>query len=221
MESKAKLLGHPVHPMLVVFPLGLFATSLIFDLIYLGNGSGRLADASFWMISAGIIGGLAAAVFGLIDWLAIPAGTRAKAIGLWHGIGNVGVVLLFIISWSLRYDGLTTAPSGGAVTLSVLGILLAVVTGWMGAELVDRLGVGVHEGAHLNAPSSLNGRPATEVDSNYGAGYTGTSTTSWSIPGRSAAGGAGTRPIEGERRDVPRTTPESSRVSDRGTPPGK
>jgi uncharacterized membrane protein len=224
MDSKAKLLGHSVHPMLVVFPLGLLATSLIFDLIYLGNGNGRLADASFWMISAGIIGGLAAAVFGLIDWLAIPSGTRAKAIGLWHGIGNVGVVLLFIISWTIRYNGLTTAPTGGAVILSVLGIALAVVTGWMGGELVERMGVGVADGAHLNSPSSLNDRPATESDMNYAAtGFSATSSTTTSyggaIPGRGAAGGAGMRTSEGERREVPRTTPESGRVSDRGTPP--
>src|SRR4051812_35361705 len=98
----AKLLGHPMHPMLVVFPLGLLVTSLIFDFIRLGTGNGTWSLVAEYMIGAGVIGGLIAAVPGLIDWLSIPAGTRAKAIGAWHGIGNVIVVVLFAISWLMR-----------------------------------------------------------------------------------------------------------------------
>lgn len=160
MESKAKLLGHPIHPMLIVFPLGLLSTSVAFDIVGLSTGDSSWFGISFWMIAAGIIGGLLAAVFGLIDWWAIPSGTRAKAIGLWHGVGNLFVVLLFIVSWFMRKP-LPTNPSTGALTLSFIAVVLALVTGWMGGELVDRLGVGVDRGAHLNAPSSLSGRPAT------------------------------------------------------------
>jgi uncharacterized membrane protein len=69
MESKAKLFGHPIHPMLVVFPLGLLVTSLIFDVLRLATGNGELAVVSFWCIAGGIVGGLLAAVFGLWDWL--------------------------------------------------------------------------------------------------------------------------------------------------------
>lgn len=93
MESRAKLLGHPIHPMLIVFPLGLLATAVAFDIVGLSKGDSSWFGISFWMIAAGIIGGLLAAVFGLVDWWAIPSGTRAKAIGLWHGAGNVLVVL--------------------------------------------------------------------------------------------------------------------------------
>lgn len=214
MQAKARIAGHPIHPILIVFPLGLLATSLIFDLIYLGTGSGRLADASFWMISAGIIGGLIAAVFGLIDWLAVPAGTRAKAIGLWHGVGNVVVVVLFIISWAMRYNGSTTAPSGGAIVLSVIAVLLALVTGWLGGELVVRMGVGVEEAAHLNSPNSMSGRPAAEMDQSYtGAGATGI--TNGTVPGRTA-GEWSSRTTEEQRRDAGRAT---ERASDRPTPP--
>jgi uncharacterized membrane protein len=159
MESKAKLLGHPIHPMLIVFPLGLLATAAIFDVIALVSGNGGWSGMAFYLIAAGIIGGLAAAVFGLIDWLAIPSGTRAKAIGLWHGAGNVVVVLLFGASWFLR-RGTPNAPGTLALALSFAGVLLALVTGWLGGELVDRLGVGVDDGAHLDAPSSLSGRAA-------------------------------------------------------------
>src|SRR5689334_20763512 len=99
MQSKARIFGHSIHQALVVFPLGLLATSLIFDLIHVGTGSARMAEVSFFMISAGILGGLLAAVFGLIDFVGIPNNTRAKRIGLAHGIGNVVVVGLFILSW--------------------------------------------------------------------------------------------------------------------------
>ncbi len=159
MESRAKLLGHAIHPMLIVFPLGLLATAVIFDCIALATAKGAWSDMAFYLIAAGVIGGLAAAVFGLIDWLAIPSGTRAKAIGLWHGAGNVVVVLLFIASWFLR-RGTPNAPGTLALALSFAGVALALVTGWLGGELVDRLGVGVDDGAHLDAPSSLSGRPA-------------------------------------------------------------
>jgi uncharacterized membrane protein len=164
MESRAKLLGHPIHPMLIVFPLGLLATAVAFDIVGLASGDNSWFGISFWMIAAGIIGGLLAAVFGLIDWWAIPSGTRAKAIGLWHGLGNVVVVLLFIGSWFMRRP-IPTAPSTGAFVLSFIAVVLALVTGWLGGELVDRLGVGVDRGAHLDAPSSLSGRPAAEQTS--------------------------------------------------------
>lgn len=161
MHSRAKLLGHPIHPMLVVFPLGLLATSLIFDIAYLVSGNGRWADIAFWMITAGVIGGFLAAVPGTIDYLAIPNGVRAKAIGLWHGVGNVVVLLLFIIGWFIRLDD-PAVPGGFAIFLSFLGVGLALVTGWLGGEMVDRLGVGVDEGANVDAPSSLTDRPASE-----------------------------------------------------------
>jgi len=121
MESRAKLLGHPIHQMLIVFPLGLLAMALVFDIIHLATGVGYWSEIAYWMIAAGVISGLVAAPFGLIDWLGIPAGTRAKRIGAWHGSGNLIVV---------------------------------------GGELVDRLAVGVHPGAHVDAPSSLKSRRA-------------------------------------------------------------
>lgn len=161
MESKAKVFGHPVHPMLVVFPLGLFATSLVFDLVRLGGGGDSFSVAAFYMIAAGIVGGLAAAVFGLVDYLGIPKGTRAKTIGAVHGLANVVIVGLYLFSWGIRY-GDPAASNGAAILLSGIAVLLALVSGWLGGELVDRLGVGVDEGAHVDAPSSLSGRPASE-----------------------------------------------------------
>lgn len=163
MESKAKLFGHPVHPMLIVFPLGLLTMSVIFDVIGLVSGNGHWHESAFWMIGAGVIGGLLAAVPGVIDWWAIPFGTRAKAIGMWHGLGNVAVIALFAIAWLLRRGQPSPVEPGAIpIVLAFIGIGIAVVTGWLGGELVDRLGVGVDRGAHLNSPSALSKRPATE-----------------------------------------------------------
>jgi len=152
-----KFLGHPVHQMLIVFPLGLLATAVMFDLIYIAGGGITMAIVSYWMIAAGIIGGLIAAPFGWIDWFGIPSATRAKSVGLWHGLGNVVVMLLFVGSWFLRRD-LPEQPDAVALTLSFMGAGLALLTGWLGGELVDRLGIGVDNGAHPNAPSSLSRR---------------------------------------------------------------
>lgn len=163
MESRAKLMGHPIHPMLIVFPLGLLATAVAFDIVGLVQSDNSWFAISYWMIAAGIIGGLLAAIFGLIDWIAIPAGTRAKRIGLLHGATNVVVTLLFIASWFLR-GGAGQAPATGALTCSFIAVVLALVGGWLGGELVDRLGIGVDSGAHANAPNSLSGRPATETE---------------------------------------------------------
>jgi uncharacterized membrane protein len=162
MESKAKVLGHPIHPMLIVFPLGLLIAALIFDILYLATNNSMWATISFWNIAGGIIGGLLAAIFGLWDWLAIPAGTRAKSIGLWHGVGNVVVIGLFAVSWLLRWDDPAYLPTTLTFVLEVAAVGLGAVTGWLGGELVDRLGVGVDPGAHLNSPNSLSGRPASE-----------------------------------------------------------
>lgn len=158
MESRAKLFGHAIHPILIVYPLGLLSAAVVFDLIYLFTGNPTWTTVSYWMIAAGIVGGLLAALFGVIDFVAIPSGTRAKNIGLFHGLVNVGVMILFIGSWLLRMN-YPQVPSTGAFTLSFIGFAAALVGGWLGGELVERLGVGVTPGANLNAPSSLTTRP--------------------------------------------------------------
>lgn len=159
MESRARLLGHPIHQMLIVFPLGLLATGVIFDIIGLATHDGKWHTVAFYMIAAGVIGGLAAAIFGFTDYLAIPGATRAKHVGRLHGLGNLVVVILFAVSWYLRLPA-PAAPQALALVCSFAGVILALFTGWLGGELVDRLGVGVDDGANLDAPSSLSGRAA-------------------------------------------------------------
>lgn len=155
MESRAKAAGHPIHQQLIVFPLGLLTTAVIFDVLRLATGDDRYAVASYFVIAAGVIGGLVAAVFGLIDYLAIPLGTRARRIGMLHGAGNVVVTVLFAMSWWLRMDEPGNIAGTGAFVLGLIAVALSAVTGWLGGELVDRLGVGVDDGASLDSPASF------------------------------------------------------------------
>lgn len=155
MESKAKLLGHPIHQMLIVFPLGILPIAVISDFVAMYTHNNFWYQMSYYLTGAGIIGGLIAAVFGLVDFLAIPPKTRAGKIGLLHGIGNLIVLALFALSWYLRHSTTNYVPNNLAFVSSISAIALALITAWLGGELVDRLGVGVDDGAHLNAPSSL------------------------------------------------------------------
>jgi uncharacterized membrane protein len=160
MEARAKFLGHPIHQQLVPLPLGLLTAVVLFDIIHLITDGTRWTTLSYWLLPVGILTGLLAGFFGLLDWTKIPSGTRAKRLGALHGIGNVFVVLLFAGSWLLRGEN-PTDPSALALTLSFAGGALSFITGWLGGELVDRLGVGVAVGANVDAPSSLSGRPAS------------------------------------------------------------
>jgi uncharacterized membrane protein len=163
MESRAKLFGHAIHPILIVFPLGLLATGVVFDVVFLITGTTTFAVVAYWMITAGIIGGALAAPFGWYDWFAIPGGTRASSVGLIHGLTMSATLLLFIISWVFRYDD-AARPETLASIFSFAGAGLALVGGWLGGELVERLGVGVDDGANLNAPSSLSHESSRHAD---------------------------------------------------------
>jgi uncharacterized membrane protein len=155
METRLKVLGHPVHPMLIVYPLGLLSTAVVFDVLYVVTGNVDLATFSFWALVAGIVGGAAAAVFGLLDWIGIPRGTRARRIGAMHGAGNAVVVVLFVLSLLTRLSSPAFLPNLLPLVLGLAGAGIALGTAWLGGELVYRLRVAVDDDAGLDASSSL------------------------------------------------------------------
>ena len=154
MESHSKVLGHPLHPMMVVFPLGLLATSVAFDWLGRALKNKNLETTGFWMAASGVITGVPTAIPGLIDYLAIPEGTRAKRVGLLHGLGNAVVLGLFAASVKVRMDA-AKRSTATSLALSTAAVPVSLGAAWLGGELIDRLGVGVDDHANLNAPNSL------------------------------------------------------------------
>jgi uncharacterized membrane protein len=157
MKARVTVFGHSLHAMLVAFPIGLLATSLVWDVCRLATGAFRWGTLAFWSIVAGVVGALLAAVPGFIDWLGLPAGTRAKNVGRVHMVLNLCVVALFAVSLLARasYPGGYDAAEVGQMIWGWIGLGLVSVSAWLGGELVEALGVSVHEGANPNAPSSL------------------------------------------------------------------
>lgn len=143
MKSRAGIAGHPIHPMLVPFPIALWIFSLASDFIYLfGFGGPVWKDIALYTLVAGVGGGLAAAVPGYLDYRAITEPLTAK-IAERHMIINVSLVLLFSINVLLR---LSTGPHAIApVVLSVVGVAGLAISGWLGGELVYVKGVGVQD----------------------------------------------------------------------------
>ncbi|MFI7577457.1 DUF2231 domain-containing protein [Micromonospora sp. NPDC049497] len=160
MESRLKVLGHPVHPMLVMFPVGLLVTAVLFDVVDTVGGPDFLGEVAYWNITVGLAVGLLAAVAGTFDLLAIPTGTRAKRVALTHAAANVAVILLFAAVWVVRLNADSRAAGGALIAIEVVALAILGVSAWLGGELVDRLGVGVDREAGLDAPSSLR-PPAT------------------------------------------------------------
>lgn len=162
MRSRVRAGGHAVHPILIVFPLGLLTTAVGFDVLWLITDRASFATTSAHVIAAGVLLGVVTAATGWLDWLlAVPAGTRARRVGLVHGLANTAVLVLFAISWLLRADAQAWDASVLALVLAWAGLAVAGVGGWLGGELVERLGISVEEGAHPDAPSSLGNRPVT------------------------------------------------------------
>jgi uncharacterized membrane protein len=152
MESRAKLLGHPVHQVLVTLPIGALVFSVASDVLHTLRGERKYASAARQALDFTLVTGLAAIPFGAVDWLAIERSTRARRVGALHALGNVAVVGLFAASRLLRREG--RAPAR-AKWLSAAGFALSGATAWLGGELVDTHGIGVYERARLDAPSAL------------------------------------------------------------------
>lgn len=161
MAGKINLLGHPLHPILIVFPLGLLPTAVACDIIYLVRGNPSWAHISYWLIAGGVVSGIVAAFCGFMDWINLPVGTRARRLGVWHLVANDLLLICFAISWLMRRAA-PDQPTTIAIAWAMVGLVCGVFGGWLGGELVYRLSVGVDAGAHINSPSSLSSRPASD-----------------------------------------------------------
>jgi uncharacterized membrane protein len=137
-------MGHPIHPILITLPIGLFVATLLFDLVFWQTGSEAFATGALWLLGAGLIAAAAAAVTGLIDFL---GDRRIRALGdAWqHAIGNVILVLVQLFSFYQRYRYGTSAVVPLGLILSFVAVCILLFTGWKGGEMVFRHRVAVYD----------------------------------------------------------------------------
>ena len=151
MTSKASIGGHPIHPMLIPFPIALWATSFAVDVLFYFFRHPTLLIISKFMIAAGCLGAVAAAIFGFIDWLGIKDG-EVKKVANWHARLNVVALVVFAISFCLRLGSYSDYVGRRLMIpflLSLVGVILITISGWLGGELVFRYGVGQTRNGNL------------------------------------------------------------------------
>jgi uncharacterized membrane protein len=141
MASRASIGGHPIHPMLVPIPIGLFVFAFVADLVVYFGGAGAWQSVAFYCMGGGIVGALLAAVFGLVDLLGLKE-ERPRSIGIAHMVVNLTVVGLFVVNFWMRWQG-NEPVEGTPFMLTVIGIVLLLVSGWLGGHMVFVHGVGV------------------------------------------------------------------------------
>jgi len=143
IPSTAQIAGHPIHPMLVPFPIAFLIGALLSDLAFWGSADVFWARASAWLIGAGLVGAGLAAVAGLTDFLASPAIRDFRSAWI-HLAGNVTAVLVVVANLILRLAGdLSSVVLPTGIILSAVVVVIFAVTGWMGWEMVYRAGVGL------------------------------------------------------------------------------
>lgn len=136
--------GHPFHALMITIPIGAWTASLVFDLVAIfGERPEVFARGAAWLIGIGVVGGLAAAVLGFLDYRQLERGTRVHRTATVHMVINIAVITLMLISFLIRLaQGFDRVSIGGFV-LSLLALLLLVVSGWLGGDLAYKHGVRV------------------------------------------------------------------------------
>jgi uncharacterized membrane protein len=160
MYSKVKIFGHPMHPMVVAYPIAFYTSTLVAFVVYAASGDPFWLKLAIAANIAGVVMAVVAAIPGFLDWaLGIPSGTRAKTHGLRHLILNVSALILFAINM-LAYAGEWESPTGVSVTLgitlSAVGVLLTVAAGFHGWMLIQDDHVGVRLTAEQEAADLAN-----------------------------------------------------------------
>jgi uncharacterized membrane protein len=147
MQSRAQIAGHPLHPIFVTIPIGLWSFVPICDLIYLfGWGDASWKSAAFYCVGGGILGAVPAIITGLIDY-PLAANPKAAKVAQFHLYLNVTCTLLFIVSFILRYREFPASFGLLPAAITLIGAVLLGLSGYLGGELVSRFGISVHRDA--------------------------------------------------------------------------
>ena len=136
MESRLRIAGQAVQPILVMFPLGLFAMAAIFDLGTLAGAPSILGTLAYWNVIAGLIGGLLAALATAIDLMFVRQ-SAAKRIGVLRGLLNMAVLILFAVILMVRVGAHDRVVGGGLFLVELLALAIAGFGAWFGGELAN------------------------------------------------------------------------------------
>ncbi len=143
MQGKATVAGHPIHPMLVTFPIGCFVAAVVCDIISIWAGPVFWAAMSTWLLLFGIVGALLAAFFGFVDYLTAPMSVSAKSQAAWHMTLNVAVIIVFGVACAIRFLDHTSVAG---YWLTGLGIVVLGIAGFLGGSVAHKHLVGSSEG---------------------------------------------------------------------------
>jgi uncharacterized membrane protein len=142
IRSTARIGGHPIHPMLVPFPIACFVGTLITDIAYWRTANMMWADFSAWLVTVGVIFAYLAAIAGLIDFFSNRL-IRAQAPAWPHVIGNLVVLVLATLNMLMHTRDAWTSIVPWGLVLSAAVVLILLFTGWLGWSMVYRHHVGV------------------------------------------------------------------------------
>ena len=140
--SAASIKGHPLHPILIPFPIGFLAGALISDLVFLGTSDPFWARASYWLIVAGVVMGVLAGLAGLVEVLRVERARKLSTAWI-HGVANIVALVVATVNAILRSGAVPDSVSATHVALSFVTVAILGFTGWLGGELVFHHGVGV------------------------------------------------------------------------------
>jgi uncharacterized membrane protein len=154
MQSKVKLLGHPVHPMIVPFPIAFNTATMICCIVYATNGNTFWFHVAFIANCAAIITSVIAILPGLLDWLSIPSLTDAKTTGLKHMVANVFTLGFFTANAAVMFTEFHNAhpPAQAHIMMTVFGFLIMLYAGFKGWKLVQTHHIGIDMTAHEEIP---------------------------------------------------------------------
>jgi uncharacterized membrane protein/nitrite reductase/ring-hydroxylating ferredoxin subunit len=143
MKSKANIKGHPVHPILVIFPVAFFSASLVFDLLGFINDKPAFNDTAVYLLVGGLGAAVLAAIPGLVDYIfTVPPKSSAKKRAAKHGLTNTAMLLCFGAALFYRLSAVEVSPAI-VVSMEIAGEILLCIAGWMGGTLVYRNQIGV------------------------------------------------------------------------------
>jgi uncharacterized membrane protein len=145
MKSNVSIGNHPLHPILVLIPAGLWIGSLIFDIVFRVTGNPFWFQAASWNILFGLFGAFVAALAGLVDLITLPMSDAARRTGITHMSLNLGIVFLYAINLLIRGFGPPMGATTAPFVLNIISVTLLLVSGWLGGELIYRHGIAIPE----------------------------------------------------------------------------